>query len=72
MSYIRSNNFFAPYRIYHNHMPKEDTIEMYCVKCKKSQKLDAKGVTKSVAKNGRNMVRGVCPSCGTKMVKFVA
>ena len=41
----------------------------YCVKCKKMQTMTQ--CKKAVAANGRNMVKGVCKSCGTKMNKFV-
>lgn len=41
----------------------------YCVKCKKMQAMmDCK---KAVSSNGRNMMKGVCKVCGTKMNKFV-
>lgn len=42
----------------------------YCVKCKKKNTpmINCKNAT---SKNGRNMVKGVCKKCGTKMNKFV-
>lgn len=41
----------------------------YCVKCKKMQTMtDCK---KATASNGRNMLKGICKTCGTKMNKFV-
>ena len=45
-------------------------MEGYCVKCRKMVEMqDAKQKT---AKNGRKMLQGVCPKCGTKVTKFVA
>jgi len=41
----------------------------YCVKCKKMQSMIQ--CKKAVSSNGRNMMKGVCKSCGTKMNKFV-
>ena len=40
----------------------------YCVKCKKKQTMiSCKNAT---AKNGRNMVKGLCKICDTKMNVF--
>lgn len=40
----------------------------YCVKCKaKRTMLSCKNAT---SKNGRNMIKGVCKNCGTKMNVF--
>ncbi len=44
-------------------------MEAYCVKCKKKREMD--NVTKTVSSNGRNMAKGTCPVCGTKMNKFL-
>jgi DNA-directed RNA polymerase subunit RPC12/RpoP len=42
--------------------------EAYCMKCKKKVEIkDAKNVT---TKNGRNMISGLCPDCGTKVSKI--
>ena len=41
----------------------------YCVKCKKSG--DMVKCNKATSKNGRNMLKGECNKCGTKMCKFV-
>ena len=41
---------------------------MYCLKCKAKKECD--DVKKSVSKNGRNMLRGVCKTCGTKTCQF--
>lgn len=41
----------------------------YCVKCKKMQSMIQ--CKKAVSANGRNMMKGICKSCGTKMNKFV-
>ena len=40
----------------------------YCVKCKKVQSMSECKSAKSV--NGRNMLKGLCKVCGTKMNKF--
>ena len=45
--------------------------EMFCVKCKEKKTVPDDSVTKGKTKKGRNMIRAVCPTCGTKMVKFV-
>lgn len=42
----------------------------YCVKCKATKEM--KDPVEKVAKNGRAMMCGTCPACGTKMTKFVA
>lgn len=40
----------------------------YCVKCKaKRTMVSCKNAT---SKNGRNMIKGVCKKCGTKMNVF--
>ena len=41
----------------------------YCVKCKKMNTIT--NCVNAVSSNGRNMVKGTCPKCGTKMNKFV-
>jgi RNase P subunit RPR2 len=46
------------------------TAEAYCVKCKKTRKVE--GAKKVKTKNGRNAIKGTCPKCGTKMFKFTA
>ena len=49
--------------------PAAEAIEGYCVKERKKVKIaDAE---KTVAKNGREAVKGVCPDCGTKIFRFV-
>ena len=40
----------------------------WCVKCKKKKEMKLEKKLKS--KGGRNMVQGVCPTCGTKMSVF--
>ena len=42
---------------------------MYCVKCKKYT--DTSDVQFVVAKNGRNMKRGMCVICGTTKTQFI-
>ena len=41
--------------------------EMYCVKCKKKVKVEAKPVT---LKNKRRALSGKCEKCGTKVFKM--
>lgn len=44
-------------------------MEGYCVKCKAKREIkDGKEVE---TKNGRLMMKGVCPVCGTTMCKFL-
>lgn len=45
-------------------------VEMFCVKCKEKRTVDDSTVTKEKTAKGRNMLRGICPVCGTKMTKF--
>lgn len=40
-----------------------------CMRCK--TKKEMKNVKKTKSKNGRNMVKGECVKCGTKMSKFI-
>ena len=49
---------------------KLDKNRFYCVKCRAlcfSRKPDVKV---GASKKGRNMLRGVCKTCGTKVVRF--
>jgi ssDNA-binding Zn-finger/Zn-ribbon topoisomerase 1 len=46
-------------------------VEMFCVKCKEKRTVADDSVKKEKTAKGRNMIRAVCPVCGTKMVKFV-
>jgi len=44
-------------------------VEAYCVKCKaKKVMVDAK---EEKMKNGRPMMKGKCPTCGTVMCKIL-
>ncbi len=45
------------------HMP-------YCMKCKK--KVQPKNPKIGKTKNKRNVLRGTCPTCGTKLNRFLA
>ena len=45
-------------------------MKAYCVKCK--EKRDMKDSKKDQAKNGRWMMKGICPHCGTKMFRFIS
>ncbi|MEA3253714.1 MAG: DUF5679 domain-containing protein [Chloroflexota bacterium] len=40
----------------------------YCMKCKK--KVEIKNPQQITLKNGRPAVRGVCPSCSTKVFRI--
>lgn len=44
--------------------------EMFCVKCRKKVTVDDAKVRKEKTVKGRNMLRAVCPECGTNMTKF--
>lgn len=43
-------------------------VEGYCVKCK--EKKEMKDAKQDKMKNGRDCVKGTCPSCGTNMFKI--
>lgn len=43
--------------------------EGYCVKCKATVAM--KDAVNKIAANGRSMLQGLCPKCGTKVTKFV-
>lgn len=43
--------------------------EGYCVHCR--QKREIKDPEQVTLKNGRKAVRGTCPVCGTKVLRFV-
>lgn len=44
-------------------------FEGYCVKCREKQVVK-NGEVKTAA-NGRRMVTGTCPKCGTKVTRFL-
>lgn len=44
-------------------------VEMYCVKCR--QKRVVKEYVQVLTKNGRHAIKASCPTCHTKMFKFV-
>jgi hypothetical protein len=44
-------------------------MEAYCVKCK--AKREMKHAEHVVLKNGRPAMKGLCPVCGTKMLRFI-
>jgi hypothetical protein len=44
-------------------------MEGYCVKCR--AKRDIKDPERVVLKNGRPAMKGTCPVCGTKMMRFL-
>lgn len=43
--------------------------QTYCVKCKK--KVTPLNPQMKITKNGRHMIQGKCPICGTKTAVFV-
>jgi len=44
-------------------------MEAYCMKCR--TKREMKNPQSVTLKNGRPAMQGVCPACGTKMVRIV-
>ena len=48
---------------------KKMDFEGYCVKCR--AKHDIKDGVVGETANGRIMVQGVCPECGTKVTRFL-
>lgn len=47
----------------------ETAQEAYCVKCK--TKREMKDAREEKSENGRRMMRGVCPVCGTALTRFL-
>ena len=45
-------------------------IEAYCVKCK--QKREMRDPKESLTKNGKPIVKGKCPECGTTICRIGA
>jgi hypothetical protein len=46
-------------------------MTFYCVKCREKKDVNDANVEHGTAKNGRPFVKAECPTCGTKMFKFV-
>ncbi|MGQ9514419.1 MAG: DUF5679 domain-containing protein [Thermoproteota archaeon] len=44
-------------------------VSGYCLKCRK--KVEIKDAKEQVLKNNRKALVGVCPECGTKIIKFI-
>lgn len=44
-------------------------FEGYCVKCRTKRSI--KGASVRETKNGRKMAEGICPTCGTKVTRFL-
>lgn len=44
-------------------------MDSYCVKCR--EKREIKDAERVEMENGRKAMQGVCPVCGTKIVRFV-
>jgi hypothetical protein len=42
----------------------------YCVKCR--EKVTVKNGAEKETANGRKMAQGVCPTCGTKVTRFLS
>jgi Domain of unknown function (DUF5679) len=42
--------------------------EAYCVKCKEKREFDGEEVT---MKNGRRAAKGMCPVCGTTVIRML-
>jgi Domain of unknown function (DUF5679) len=45
-------------------------FEAYCVKCRKKRQIKNGTVEKTV--KGRNVAKGTCPVCGTKVARFLS
>jgi pimeloyl-ACP methyl ester carboxylesterase len=45
-----------------------NTYEAYCVKCK--VKRSVQNASRTVTKNGRNAIEGICPVCGIRLFRF--
>ena len=45
-----------------------ERYEAYCVKCRAKREFEGTVVE---LKNGRKAAQGICPVCGTKVMKFV-
>jgi DNA-directed RNA polymerase subunit RPC12/RpoP len=43
-------------------------VQAYCFKCRK--KVEIKDPKKVTLKNGRPAIRGICPTCGTKVFRI--
>jgi hypothetical protein len=48
----------------------EDNVEAYCVKCREQRALTAP--RQITMRNGKPMVQGTCPVCGTTLTKMGA
>jgi hypothetical protein len=44
-------------------------MEGYCVKCKSKKEIN--GAAQATMKNGRQAMKGTCPSCGTGMFRIL-
>lgn len=45
-----------------------EPMQAYCMKCRTKREMkDTKAIT---MKNGRPVIQGVCPTCGTKMFRI--
>ncbi len=61
---------WASFTSYHGRRRKNFMVDMYCVKCKEKKTVPDSATTKAKTVKGRNMLRAICPTCGTKMTKF--
>jgi hypothetical protein len=45
-------------------------MQMFCLKCRTRVEVKDSDLKKEQTPNGRKILRGVCPKCGTKLAKF--
>ena len=45
-------------------------MEAYCVKCREKRQM--KDPERKAMKNGRPMMQGVCPACGTRLTRILS
>jgi len=49
----------------------KETVEFYCVKCRKKQLMYMGAIEREIRPKGPDLLHATCPICATKMVKFV-
>lgn len=45
-------------------------MQMFCLKCRRRVEVKDSELKEERTSNGRKMLRGLCPNCGTKLAKF--
>lgn len=55
-----------------NNKTKMKNNQLYCVKCKAAKKPGERSVKHVVLSNGRHAITAKCPTCKTKMYRFVS